>query len=135
MLRTGDLVRCIGRCRNPQQHGSDLMYVYIASPYTHGGKLSNVQVALDTANRLLDCGYVPFVPHMTHYWNNYSYRPYEDWLEYDLQWLDRCDVLIRLPGFSPGADREETQAREWGIPVVYSVEQLIGANIQLRFRL
>jgi len=36
----------------------------------------------------------------------------------DLAWLEKCDVLIRLPVHSPGADREVRKARQLWIPVV-----------------
>jgi hypothetical protein len=35
----------------------------------------------------------------------------------DFDWLRACDVLLRLPGESSGADREAALAREFGIAV------------------
>lgn len=38
--------------------------------------------------------------------------------------LERCDALLRLPGESRGADMDVARARELGLPVVASVDQL-----------
>ena len=35
-----------------------------------------------------------------------AFAEYETWMEYDLAWLGACEALLRLPGHSPGADRE-----------------------------
>ena len=48
-------------------------------------------------------------------------KGYEQWMKLDLAWLDKCDALLRLPGESPGSDREVDAAKERGIPVYYSV--------------
>lgn len=112
-----------------------LIHVYIAAPYTNGGKLINTFVAIDAANKLMELGYIPFVPHLTHWWDEYTSKLYYEWLEYDLHWLERCDALLRLEGYSEGADQEVAQAQEWGIPVFHSIADLQKAHIQLKFRL
>lgn len=98
--------------------------VYVAGPYSHGDQASNVRDALEAADRLLDAGYQPYVPHLWHYREITHPRPYERWLELDFAFLDRCDALIRLPGYSPGADREAERARGRGLPVFASVGAL-----------
>lgn len=73
--------------------------------------------ALITADRLMDCGVVPIVPHLTVFWEIVvGPRDYERWLAYDFALIDRCDALIRLRGHSPGADREWNHAEDIGIP-------------------
>ncbi len=49
---------------------------------------------------------------------------WEDALEVDEEFVEGSDVLLRLPGISKGADREERFARELGIPIVYTIEDL-----------
>jgi hypothetical protein len=49
---------------------------------------------------------------------------YEFWTEIDLEWILRCDALLRLPGDSTGADAEIKFATEHNIPVFYSVWDL-----------
>ena len=41
----------------------------------------------------------------------------------DLRLVERCDVLVRLPGDSAGADREVAHARRRGIPVGFLPER------------
>lgn len=96
--------------------------VYIAGPYTKGDKLDNVRRAIDAATIVLALGHFPYIPHLTHYWDERHPHDYETWMELDFAYLDVCDVLIRLSGESPGADREVEQARAKGIRVFDSIE-------------
>lgn len=38
--------------------------------------------------------------------------------------IERCDALLRLPGDSRGADMDVARARELGLPVYTSIDQL-----------
>jgi hypothetical protein len=96
--------------------------VYIAGPYTKGDVAVNVRNAIEAANRLADIGYAPFVPHLTHFWHLTFPRPYEFWCELDNAFLPHCDILLRLPGESAGADREVALAHKLRIPVVCGIE-------------
>lgn len=99
--------------------------IYIASPYTSGNNGRNVRRQMDVADILLDLGYTPFIPLLTHFQHMVHPRTEEQWLEWDLDWLKTCDAVIRIrpldkegkeiPSF--GADLEEKTAREFGIPV------------------
>ena len=100
------------------------MKVYIAGPYTKGDVAVNIHTAIDYASRLMEAGFVPYIPHLTHFWHLVAPRDYEDWLEYDLEWLKSCDCLLRIPGESNGADLEAEYASEHGIPVYTSLEKL-----------
>lgn len=84
------------------------LHVYIAGPYTSGpaGTAGNVMIAIAASQRIADAGHVPFVPHLYHFWEAQNPNEYEFWMRLCLSWVDRCDVLVRLPGASPGADRE-----------------------------
>ena len=98
------------------------MKVYIAAPYTNGDTVRNVRRVIDFADSLVNCGLVPFVPHLTHFWHFVHPHGVEFWYKYDLEWLQNCDVLIRLSGESKGADTEVEVAKALGIPVVYSFD-------------
>ena len=91
--------------------------VFVSGPYTKGDVAANVRAAIEAAAQLTDTGYIVYLPHLTHFWHLVSPRPYEDWIKLDLAWLKLCDAVVRLPGESPGADREETEADTLGIPV------------------
>ena len=94
---------------------SQQVYVYVAAPYS-GDVTLNVSRACVAADRVWARGGVPFVPHLSHLWDLVSRRPYEEWLEWCLAWVERCDLLVRLEGKSPGATREVERAAELGIP-------------------
>lgn len=99
--------------------------VYIASPYTKGDVAVNVKRQLDCFNQLVDLGFAPFAPLWSHFQHLVHPRPYQDWLDLDLLWIDVMDVVLRLDGESLGADNEVKHATSKNIPVVYTIEQLI----------
>lgn len=98
--------------------------VYIASPYSKGDVALNVRRQIEVADKLLNLGYVPFVPTLTHFWHLVCPEPYDVWLDYDLNWIADCDYLLRLDGESNGADREVDYALANDLIVVYSIEEL-----------
>jgi hypothetical protein len=91
--------------------------VYVAGPLTCGDVLANTRLAIIAGNNLRNDGYIPFIPHLTVFWDMVFPRSYEDWMSQDFEWLSRCDALYRLPGESGGADREVKLAKKLGIPV------------------
>jgi hypothetical protein len=42
-----------------------------------------------------------------------------------LPWVSVADAVLRLPGTSPGADREVALALSLGIPVYYDIEEML----------
>lgn len=103
------------------------MRIYVAGPLTQGDLWRNVERAQDAGAALLDAGHTPFIPHLFAYWSLHEctlHLGYEDWMALDFKWLAQCEGLLRLPGYSPGSDREVERARELGLPVFYSLEDL-----------
>lgn len=92
--------------------------IYIAGPYTVGDVGVNVRKAIEVADRLRFLGGVPHVPHLNHLWHLAFPHDYEYWMALDMDWLAVCDWIVRIPGESPGADREEVFAKARGIPVL-----------------
>lgn len=99
--------------------------VYVAGPYSGGQPVLNTRKAIEVGDQLADEGFVPFIPHLNHFWHYLKPRGYDFWLNYDIEWLKVCDVLLRIPGDSPGADKEVSLANDLGIPVYDSIEDLI----------
>ena len=83
-----------------------MIRVYIASPYTIGDKEENVKNSLKVGNDLINMGFAPFCPLLTHYQDMNFPQSYETWLNLDFEWLMQCNCVLRLPGQSSGADRE-----------------------------
>jgi len=101
-----------------------MIKVYIASPYTIGDPAVNVRFQIEIGNNLINMGYAPFIPLLSHFQHLIFPRHYEDWLKLDMEWISICDCLLRLGGESKGADREVTRAHELGKQVFYSVEEM-----------
>ena len=93
--------------------------IYISSPFTHGDKTKNVEVQIEAAHRIMDMGHCPIAPNLTYFMDVQRKRPYEEWMMIELELVERCDVVLRLPGFSPGADREVARAGSIGIPIAF----------------
>ena len=110
------------------------LHVYIASPYTNGDKKENVERQISAAGILIQNGYTPFIPLLSHYAEYYLNFGEKKWFDWDIEWLKKCDILVRIRGFndnneeiySEGADKEVKKAIELGIPVYVfdSVEKL-----------
>lgn len=96
-----------------------MIKVYIASPYTLGDMATNVKNQIDVADLLMNEGFAPFVPLFAHFQQIVHPRPYQDWLNMDLEWVSSCDCVLRLKGESKGADEEVKQAQELNIPVFF----------------
>jgi len=112
--------------------------VYIAGPLGVGlSRAENVERAYKVAAAVTEHydarGVASYcvVPHSCCETEKYLNVPrgYEQWMAGDLAVLARCDVVVRLRGESPGADREEARARELGIPVMHATIAASGAVV------
>lgn len=101
-------------------------YVYIAGPYSLGDQAQNVRNAVLAGSQLLDLGFAPFIPHLTHFWHMLTPRSYDTWMRLVTYWLKHCDALIRLPGDSSEADKEVRAANALELPVYLSVDAFLG---------
>ncbi len=106
--------------------------IYISGPLTNGMSLSheqclaNVKYPAMVMAELMENGFAPICPHLTQHVEDHIGRvlDYSLWMQVDCAIIERCDVVLRLPGASKGSDMEVQHAQELGIPVVYSVGQL-----------
>lgn len=99
--------------------------VYVAGPYR--GEISkNTHNAIKIGGLLLSYGFVPFVPHLTHFWGIITPKEDEDWINYGLEWLKVCDCILVLPGFenSEGTKIEIEMAKGLNIPIFYHIDEI-----------
>lgn len=101
------------------------MRVYIAGPYTKPNPEVNVANAIFMGDWVKALGHSVYIPHLTHFWEKQIHHDYEFWMQHDLEWMDVCDAILRLPGESTGADREVQYARDHGKQVFHSIYELI----------
>jgi hypothetical protein len=101
--------------------------VYVAGPLTISSEILHTRNAILAGQKIRDAGFVPIIPHLSILSEIVQPRDYEWWLKYDFDFdlLEHCHLMVRLPGKSSGADREDIFAREHNIPVYYSVDELI----------
>ena len=92
--------------------------VYIAGPITLGDRTLNLRAAILAGDAVFKAGHLPYIPHLNDIWHLVCPHPAEEWYKMDEPWLALCEVVVRLPGESVGADRECFLARRLGIPVV-----------------
>jgi len=107
-------------------------YIYIAGPYSNGDVARNVRRAIYNANLLRQLPnpddnfvLVPYIPHLSHFWHLLHPQEYNFWMDLGMDWLERCDCVLRLQGDSPGADKEVGLAKARMIPVFYEIGHVI----------
>lgn len=99
--------------------------VYIAAPY-RSNPTANTNRAIAVADKLHESNVVTcVVPHLTLLWDTIIAHDEDHWLAYDMALLDRCEALLRLPGYSPGADAEVDYAYRNDILVFFDEESLL----------
>jgi len=121
--------------------------VFIAGPITPTGRvtpssnvgqnqvaeyLDNVRQGIDAATKLITKGFAAYCPFVDFMY--FIARAPEEMLltgatmqSADLAWLEVADALLVLPGWetSSGVKGELARAKELGIPVCYSIAELI----------
>jgi len=112
VMRTVDIERLI--MTKIGDMSTDDRSIYVAGPYTKGSVELNVFKAITAGNVLKDLGFRPFVPHLYHFWDKHFPLAYDEVMEIDEFWLDRCARVYRIEGESSGADREVARAVSQG---------------------
>ena len=106
--------------------------VYVAGAYSGGNILEclkNIGRGEEYSAKVFMLGYAPFCP-----WHDKDYviKNWRDeftvkmFYDYCMVWLDVSDIIFVIPGWenSKGTLAEIERAKELGIPVVYSFEEL-----------
>lgn len=103
--------------------------IYISGPLSTGDLIQNMRAAAEAAQRVLEHGGAPYVPHLQSVtWQMFMggyLKDYDTWLPIDFEFVRRSDAVLRLPGDSYGGDREVEEARRWGIPVFFEMGDVL----------
>ena len=100
---------------------------YVAGPYTIGDPEKNTYAAIEVGDQIIREFWpdlMPIVPHLSHWWNSSVKYDYGFWIAYTMEQARRCDIMLRIPGESKGADGEVMECCRAGKPVVYSLFDL-----------
>ena len=100
--------------------------IYISGPITRGDPIHNFHQAVSAQMELIQAGLAPLNPMLTMMMPGERMVRHHEWMEIDLPWVAVADAVLRLPGESEGADAEVAAAMDRGIPVLYSVDQVVG---------
>lgn len=98
---------------------------YVSGPMTVGDWDTNIRRGIDAGEEVYKAGFLPFIPHCFEAWGKRHPKSWEDWMEIDLQWVEACDALLRIPGESKGADIEVAHALKLAKPVAYAIPELV----------
>ncbi len=100
--------------------------VFMAGPLMGSGgeQQRNVRAILLDADRVVEAGYIPFIPHLFTFWDLVAPHDRNHWLRLNKHWLMCCGAIVRREGDSVGADMEAEWAHSMGIPV-FEVETFL----------
>jgi len=114
-----------------------MKYIYVAgaiTPYPTEppviGFLANIRRGIRATVELLLNGYIPFCPFLDHQFfmqlrngENITGKMIKD---YSMAWLEKCDAILVLSRWrkSEGTKAEIARAKEIGIPIFYSMDDL-----------
>lgn len=108
---------------------SPIRKIYIAGPISNGGKSKDprsvYKAVIESEKYYLAAvrnGWTPLLPHFSYYaWIHDEEDEgihWDRWMELDLDWIDSCYCLVRIPGESKGADAEVRYAKKKNIRVI-----------------
>ena len=105
--------------------------VYIAGPISKGDLQHNIDQSREAFFKLTKAGFAPFNPVLSVFAESNTPSTgtttlsHKQWLQVDLSWVACAQVVLRLPGFSVGADQEVEFATTAGIPIYHDINELI----------
>lgn len=105
--------------------------IYISGKYTddnYDGIDRNIKLARDYAIKLWEIGLTAICPHLnTYHFEENKNISYNDYINGDLEILNRCDGVFMLPNYldSNGAIMELEEARKNGKEIFFSLEEVV----------
>jgi hypothetical protein len=107
------------------------MLIFLSCPISNGDMATdteiekNVAVAIAYETVLRDLEFAVVNPALS--WFSHKFRPWshDRWMEQAIDTMLRCDAVLRVPGDSVGADREQAFAETHDLPYFESVACLL----------
>jgi len=106
------------------------MKIYIAGKYSSNNIIDifkNIREGVKISAKILKLGHIPFCPFLDYQFLFYEDLSVEDLRKYSIEWLKVCDILFVLPNSekSKGTQEEIKIAQKWGIPIIYSLKEIM----------
>jgi len=104
--------------------------VYVAGAYSADNVidvLGNMRRGMQLSLKVLQAGYAPFVPWFDYHFSLLGEVTLQDYYDYSMAWLEVSDAVLVTPGWeeSNGTKTEIERAEELGLPVYFSMEELL----------
>jgi len=102
--------------------------VYISGPiYSSGVASKNMNKAIHVANELMEAGFCVYIPHLSVIWDAITPQPRSFWMKLDLWMIERSQIILRLDGYSEGAEEDIKHANSLkdDIKIYYDKKVLI----------
>lgn len=108
--------------------------IFISGPLTNAGQadidtmINNMDNAVKAGIECIKKGHYPFIPHLSLYTNEIAHNqgleiPWQTWMDIDHAFLRGCDAVLYL-GSSKGADIELLRAKDYGLRIFYSLNEV-----------
>jgi hypothetical protein len=113
------------------------LIIYVSGPYssdTEEGRLANTINAIQAGIGVMQKGHYSLIPHLSHFTDRYARDimrvnfTWEQWMAQDLAFLEKCDAILYLAS-SKGADIELAKAKELGLQVFYSLDEVPSVEV------
>ena len=104
--------------------------VYVAGAYSSPnviGVFTNMRRGCRLAYEVLSAGYAPFTPWLDWLLSMFGFVSLADYQAYSMAFLEACDAVLVQPvgcEASFGTQAELARAKELGIPIFYTIEDL-----------
>ena len=107
--------------------------IYIAGAISSNNLLKsfeNIRKGIKLSVDVLKAGHAPFSPFIDFQYSLVTKITIEEYYAYSLAWLEKADGLILVEGYenSKGTLAEIKRAKQLGIPVYFSMEELVDAS-------
>lgn len=100
-------------------------FVYILGPHIEGDGIIALRIAIQHAEVLRNAGFTPYVPQLTTLWRMIAPREMDDFNDIHMDFMQKCDAVVKIPGMSHAGTDEEQLAMDLGIPVYETAFDLI----------
>ena len=112
------------------------MLIYVSGKYsapTLEEKEYNTNLAIDAGIQVMLKGHEVIVPHLSHWLDLRAQSKgitltWQDFMDTDIEIIKRCDAILYISS-SKGADLELEEAKNWGLEVFYSIDEV--PNVKL----
>ena len=108
--------------------------IYVAGAYSADNVINvfeNMRKGIELSYEVLKAGFSPFCPWLDYHFSLMGEVSIEEYYRYSMAWLEVSEAVLVVPGWedSAGTKKEMVRAHELGIPVYFSLGELIAGDV------